>query len=210
MLARLAALLLLLPLGACSSSIWQESYRPSPLAPQGPAPTRLPPSTPILVREAPWDRVDAALAQLARDEAASDIHISQWPEDRRLHAVASILLALQLQDDPAQVIILGSSSFATTDPIRPDSGALEAHARRLGADTAIWTSRVLGRGTRVVDRPVTIHHHGWDRYYDRDDHVWRSQYDSHLDTAWVPVTIDADRVAYVAFYLRRSAPTPTP
>jgi hypothetical protein len=197
-----------LALSGCSTSIWQASYRPSPLAgpaavePAATARTRPAPSQ-ILVREAPWARLETALRELEDEEAASELHISEWPEDKRLAAVARLLSALQLQDDPASVEILGWSSFASTTPIRPEAGVLD-QARRLGADTAIWSSRVIGVGARVIDRPVRVHHHGWGHYYDRDDGAWRSAWSDHVDTAWVPVVVEADRVAYVAFYLRRA------
>lgn len=195
----LASLVLLLP--ACTS-VWQESYRPSPLAVDS-VPLRYSPDHPVLVREAPWERVEAALKQLQEEEAASDLHVSEWPADQRQAALATLLSALQLHEDPASVTLLGSASFATTDDIRPEDGSLEAMARRLGADYAIWTSQFIGPGTRVVDRPVTIHRHGWGRSYDRGDHVWRDQYYSDIDTAWVPIVVQADRFAYMAFFIRK-------
>lgn len=191
-------------LGGCGSSIWREAYRPSPLAttPESGVAAGIADAGEILMREAPWARVEAGLRDLEEREAASEVHISQWPEDQRLEAVGRLLSALQLEDDPAGVEVLGSSSFATMDTVRAGP-ELESQARRVGADTVIWSSRVVGMGTRVVDRPVHVHRHGWDRYYDRDDGVWRSAWDSGWGTAWVPVTVEAQRVAYVAFFLRR-------
>lgn len=202
----LAALLcpVFLALGGCSS-VWQRAYRPSPLSMVS-EPLRYPAERPVLVREAPWPRVEAALKRLQEEEAASDIHVSQWPDEQRLEATGRLLKALQLQDDPRDVVLLGSASFTTTDTIRPGDGSLEAMARRLGADYAIWTSRYLGQGTRVVDKPVTIHRHGWGRYYDRGDRAWRDRYYSDIDTAWVPIVVQADRFAYIAFFVRRTAP----
>lgn len=207
MLRALALLACCVLFGGCSTSIWQASYRVSPLG----GPGALEPSgavrarsanADILVREAPWARLEAALRELEEEEAASDLHISEWPEDQRLAAVERLLSALQLQDDPASVEVLGWSSFASTTPMRPEAGVLD-QARRVGADTAIWSSRIIGVGARVIDRPVRVHHHGWGHYYDRDDGAWRSAWHDHVDTAWVPVVVEADRVAYVAFYLRR-------
>ena len=119
-------------------------------------------------------------------------------------ATDDLLAALQLQETAGSATIVGMSSFATTEPIRPGNGELARLARNVGADYAIWSSRYLGRGTRVVDRPVTVHRHGWGEYYDRHDGRWRSRYRSTVDTAWVPVVVEADRVAYVAFFIRKS------
>ncbi len=201
--ARFLALLACTLLCACTS-VWQDAYRPSPLS-SGAPPLRYPSNREVLVREAPWERVDAALTELDQQEAASDVHVSEWSDDQRLAATARLLSALQLHDHPSDVTLLGSSAFATTDPIRPEDGALAAMARRLGADYAIWSSQYLGQGTRVVDRPVPVYRSGWGHFYDRDDHVWRHRYDSGIDTAWVPVVVEADRFAFVAFFLRRTS-----
>lgn len=190
----------------CSSSVWKEAYRPSPLAIDA-GEVRYPREHPVMVREAPWDRVQGALKELSEQESASDVHVSEWTADQRLAATERLLTALQLSDPPESVTILGSSAFRTTDNVRPDDGTLARLARQLGADYAIWSSRYAGRGTKVVDRPVTVHNHGWTRYYDRHDHVWRDGYFSDVDTAWVPVVVDADRYAFVAFFVRKEGST---
>lgn len=199
---RLPALALCLLLFPGCSSIWQDAYRPSPLSTGAPT-LRYPSEQPVVVREAPWERVETALQELEEQEAASDTHVSEWSIEQRDAATARLLTALQLHDSPADMIVLGHSSFATTDPIRPADGTLETMARRMGADYAIWTSKYLGQGTRVVDRPVPVRRSGWGHYYDRGDRVWRHRYYSDLDTAWVPVVVQADRHAYIAFFLRR-------
>ncbi len=195
----LAMAALLLP--ACTS-IWQDAYRPSPLA-AGAAALRYPGEHPVIVREAPWERVESALHELEEQEAASDTHVSEWSVEQRQAATTRLLIALQLHDSPENTVLLGHSSFATTDVVRPEDGTLEAMARRMGADYAIWTSRYLGQGTRVVDRPVPIHRSGWGHFYDREDHVWRHRYYSDFDTAWVPIVVEADRFAFIAFFVRR-------
>lgn len=159
---------------------------------------------PVLVREAPWERVEAALRELEQEEAGSSVHISEWTPAQREAATAKLLSALQLSDPPESVVLLGMSSFRTTDNVRPEDGSLARMARQVGADYAIWTSRYAGQGTRVVERPITVHNHGWTRYYDRHDHVWRDGFYSDVDTAWVPVVIDAERYAFVAFFIRKS------
>lgn len=197
----LAAVVLNVMLGGCGS-VWQQSYRTSPLVDASDA-VRHGSNHPVVVREVPWERVEGALRELQEREAASDVHITEWPEDARAAASARLLGALQLSGEPESYLLLGWSSFATMDNVRIQDGSLQRTARRLGADYALWSSRYLGPGTRVVDRPVTIHRHGWGRYYDRRDRVWRDRYHSDLDTAWVPVVEDADRHAYVAFFVRR-------
>ncbi|MEZ6234043.1 MAG: hypothetical protein R3B68_07625 [Phycisphaerales bacterium] len=214
-LAALCALAL--ALSGCSTSIWQRAYRPSPLSADAPlagtaetgassaaADPSYPSNHPVVVRQAPWERVEAALDELEAREVASDVHTSEWSLSEKAAATDQLLSALQLQESAGSATIVGMSSFATTEPIRPGSGELARQARSVGADYAIWSSRYLGRGTRVVDRPVTVHRHGWGEYYDRHDGRWRSRYHSTVDTAWVPVVVEADRVAYVAFFIRKS------
>ncbi|GAB4385652.1 MAG: hypothetical protein Kow0022_12400 [Phycisphaerales bacterium] len=197
MVARLV-LIGLLSLGGCAS-IWERNFESrldvdvAPLSGQ----------TPVYVREVPWSRVEQALAELSRMLENSDEPYEQWSPEKKREADAKLLKALQVTDPPEKVQIIGRSSFKTTERVRPDTGQLKAFARKIGADTAIWASRYVGKSERVETHPVYSSGYRHVQYYDRsaDRYRTRDEYDDW--TTYVPVVVEADETAWVVYYLRR-------
>lgn len=182
-------------LGACSSSPWRESLVRGPDA--NTAGDR---STAVRVQSVPWERVEKTLGELRQDVINSDTHPDDWSADQRLTAKGKLLKGLQVQGEPGSVQILGKSEFRTMNSINTDKD-LQAVARSLGADTVVYSTRVVGKGTKIVDQPVTSYTSG--TFWERDsDGRHRPQTYSENHTTWVPITVQADEVAAVAFYLR--------
>lgn len=155
----------------------------------------------VRVREGSRERIDATIAELRAEAAASDVHPEEWPAERKAGADERLLRALQVAD-PARVVILGRSAFRTTDDLDPRSGALATFAARLGATDVIWTGQYVGKADKIVDYPVTTHSTGWDWFDDRHDRRHRGGLASESSTAWVPVRVSADQWEYFAFYLK--------
>lgn len=192
---RLLVTIILAGVTGCESK-WQSAYRPS-----GPQASPLPPRTHVLLREVPWERLQAILQTLQDERIASDVHPDEWPADRRNAAHAELLRGLQISADPRTVRVLGRSEFRTTWPTRPDDGDLERFARSIGATMVAWSSTYLGKTLTTRQEPVTGYSTG--SHPRRDHHGrWRSDSFSEHSTIWVPVTVEADEHAWVAYFLR--------
>lgn len=158
----------------------------------------------VRIREVPWDRVQQTLRKLDAERAESDIHPDEWSESRRLTAKTDLLRGLQISEDPRTVQILGRSDFRTTDRIvRPsDDPELMKMARRLGATTVVWSSSYLGKADVTRSEPVTEWRSGsWSpsRLDERGNRTF-----SESSTIWVPVVVQADERAWMAYFLRES------
>ncbi len=181
-------------LGACASA-WERSYAPA--APDG---TPLAPQQSVKVRDVPWERLDAALRELDAERAASDAPPDEWPADKKAGAKQRLLTALQVTADPATAEILGRSTFRTTSQTNPNDGELASFARKIGANTVVWSSNYLGKTQVVRDEPVSEWRSGsWAAGRDG-----RRRYDSFTEhsTIWVPVVVEADEHAFVAYFIR--------
>lgn len=187
----------LLSLGGCAS-IWERNYEPR----VGIAATSLSRQTPVQVREVPWSRVEQALVELSQMWEHSDEPYEQWPPEKKLQADAKLLKALQVTEPPEKVQIIGRSSFKTTERVRPNTGELEAFARRIGADTALWASRYVGKSERVETQAVYNSGYRHVQYYDRSADRYRTRYEYDDWTTYVPVVVEADEMAWVVYYLR--------
>lgn len=189
--------------GGCSGpTVWEQSFARSPDALPAPA---LPAEAPVAVRGLPWERMQGALADLDREYAAGDVPPGEWPAERRAAVKERLLRALQVTAPPGSVDVVGRCEFRTTDTIRPDAGdagVLERFARSVGADSVVWSSRVLGRTEKIVDRPVTTL--GTTTYWGprRGPDRWWSDSWTENTTTWVPVRVPADETGFVAFFLR--------
>jgi hypothetical protein len=163
------------------------------------------PTEPVVIRSVGWDRIDSTLAELDKEAAASDIAPDDWPPERKAEAHAALLRGLQVQLDPRRVEVLGRSEFATTDDVRPDTdrgrGALEKFAEKIGADTVVWSSRPLGTTDVIEQRPVTTYGSEQAWFQDRGGR-WRSSQFTTSETTWVPMHTQADKFAYIAFFMR--------
>lgn len=195
--ARLLLLLLAFAMGGCAASPWERNYVPHSAAP------RLPGSAAVSVRSVPWERVVGTLRELEAEVAASDSHPDEWPEERRAAARARLLRGLQVSESPERVAVVGRSEFRSTERIRPETAEgtarLASFARRVGADTVVWTARYVGKADAIVDQPVTTHAHGLlHRRGDGRDIPY-----SETTTTWVPVVVRADEYAFIAYFLRR-------
>jgi len=146
-LTPIAFLVLLGPIAGCSS-IWAKNYRPNLDAPA------LRSTNDVTAREIPWKRMEAAIDEQEELAGATDIHPDEWSTAQRLDASSKLLRALQISADPADVKLLGVSSFRTTEKVKPWDGSLAAFARKLGANYVIWSDRYLGKAETVVTRTV--------------------------------------------------------
>jgi hypothetical protein len=214
----IAAALLLAPLAllaACSPTIWERTFQPDPSAtialnPDGtlqPLPAAEQPRD-VLIREIPWERLDAVRADLRRDVASSDTHPDDWTPERRAAAHAALLKGLQITADPATITVLGLSEFRTTDTVRPPTtdGSLAAFARRLGATRVVWASRYLGKADRVTHEPVTVFRDNHDWYWDGNERRYRPSAFPDRTTATIPLVIQTDESAWAAYFLSDNSP----
>lgn len=180
----------------CGPSNWERTFTAQSTAPA------LLPADPVRMREVPWERVESALVQLDAQRAASDVPPEEWPADKKLAAKAELLRALQVSAPPEQVELLGRSAFRTTYRTDPADGELEALARKKGANLVVWSSNYLGKAQIVRDEPVTEWRTG--SYYSGRDR--RSRTYTENSTIWVPVVVEADEHAFMAYFLRESRP----
>lgn len=181
-------------LGACASSPWRANFEPEP----GAGPLAPIPADVVVVRPAPFERVDDALRDFERAWADSDTYWEDWPEDeRRLHT-DNLISALQLPGASDHWELIGRSRFTSFDPLDPEDAGLRDFAADIGADHAIWTSYYVGKTERVVDRPV--HYPSWHYRHGRRGH---GGFGGGTTTVWVPVSVEADETLWMAFFLSR-------
>lgn len=181
--------------GGCETR-WESAFRST-----GAAMRPLEKGALVTLREAPWDRLQATLAELQGERSASDIHPDEWPAERHAEAKARLLRGLQVSADPASVEVLGRSEFRTTHATRPDDGELEAFGQKIGATMVVWSSTYLGRVSTTQQEPVTEYSTATRHYRDRKG-KWRSETYTDHSTIWVPVTVEADEHAWMAYFLR--------
>lgn len=183
--------------GGCGPSVWQSGFEPADFT----APPREP-EAPVQIREVPWETLDRALGEIQAEVIASDVHPDDWPAERKLAARAKLLRGLQVTGDPATIQVLGRSAFRTTEAVRPGDGELAAFARKVGATQVVWASTHLGRVDKVVQEPVTEYRTGWwSDYSTRNRRRPRGGSYSESSTTWVPVSVQADEYAFIAYYL---------
>lgn len=184
--------------GCVATSVWESNYigtQWSPLA-EGSA---------VQVRKVPWERVQGTLKDLEAQAAASDVHPEDWSEGKKFEVKGTLLRGLQVSDDAASIEVLGRSNFRTTSPVNPespDAGGMSEFARKIGATRVAWTSAYLGKADTIVQEPVSAWSRGtaWDS---RDEKGRpRSRDYSENSTSWVPVRVQADEYAFVAYFLR--------
>lgn len=184
---------LLLALGAgCHTSPWESGLArgPDTAAPRAEG-------TAVRVREVPWERVEATLAALRADVAASDVHPDEWPVERRAEHKVRLLNGLQISESAETVKVLGKSEFRAVDRVVIPNDELDRLARSLGADTVVWSSRALGKADRVVQEPVTWYNDGTSAWGRADRGAF-----GEMRTGWVPVRVQVDETGYVGFFLR--------
>lgn len=186
-------------LGGCAApSMWERNYVGSQATP-------LPPAAPVQVRKVAWERVQGVLKDMESQAAASDIHPNDWSEGKKAEVKSQMLRGLQVSENPATVEVLGRSNFRTTSAINPettDDAALSEFARKLGATRVAWTSSYLGKADTIVQEPVSTWSQGttWGARDERGR--YRSRDYSENSTTWVPIRVQADEYAYVAYFLR--------
>lgn len=185
-------------LGACAASPWSASYESS----GAPAPER-PPHASVMLREVPWERLQQTLVDLQAERAASDVYPDEWPAERKAAAKERLLRGLQVSGDPAAIEVLGRSQFSTTSPIRPADGELEALARRVGATLVVWSRTYLGRTQTTMQEPVSGYTTASRNYRDKRG-KWRSETYTEHSTIWVPVQVEADEHAWMAYFIREN------
>lgn len=188
----LAILLAGLLLTGCSSP-WKDHYVGAPIG-------HYERVEDAIVREVPWQRVDDALQYIDDQRAASDVHWSEWSRDDKFDEQGVLLKALQISENPRDIIVLGRSVFRSTDDLSPTDGSLEKFAASIGADYAVWSAHYVGKADKVVQEPVhrsgiSIGVHG--------GHGHGHTIGGWDETVYVPVVVEADEYAWVVYYLRR-------
>lgn len=175
--------------GGCQASKWEANLSAGPETAE-----MRQPETFVRFREVPWERVDGTLASMQSIVAGSATHPDEWTAAQKLDHKAKLLGGLQISEPVDTVRILGKSEFRTTDKIVAPSDEMKRLANELGADTVVWSAKLLGKADRVVQEPITVFNDGT---YWRDG---RSR--TETQTGWVPVRIQVDETAYIAFFLR--------
>ncbi len=192
----IAALLTGSTLAGCTSD-WSDNFQPARgfiAADLGGA---------VIVREAPFERIQAALDELHAEWVASDTHPDDWAPQRRQFASEKMLRALQLPADAATYQILGRSVFTSIEDIAPSDGELASFAQDIGADYAIWSRQYVGQRDTIVHEPVTTHGRRSYLYYDEAKRKWRTDSRSDSSTTYVPIVVSADEHAFIAYYIRK-------
>lgn len=193
--------LMTLPVAGCSNS-WKSTFVPSPGAESGLAP--LTPDAPVRVREVDWERLQTAIGEMRASAAASDVPVSEWSEAEKATMKSTLLRALQVTADPAGVVILGRSDFRTTQTLRPettDQPELVSFARAIGADEVVWSRGYMGRAQTIINEPVNSWYYGNESYWDSRNRRWRTRSYSDQSTTFIPVQVEADQYAYIAYFL---------
>lgn len=183
--------------GCAGPSRWEANY-------VGSRSTPLNPDAAVQVRNVPWERVQGTLRGLETQAAASDVHPEDWSEEKKYEVKGTLLRGLQVGDDPSSIQVLGRSSFRTTsaiDPSASDGAAISKFAREIGATRVAWTSTYLGKADTIVQEPVST----WTQFtvWDSRDKKGRPQAReySEMSTTWVPIRVQADEHAFVAYFL---------
>ncbi|MEL6499529.1 MAG: hypothetical protein AAF937_11995 [Planctomycetota bacterium] len=201
MMRRLTTIWLLIGLLASAmgmagcKNIWRDNYRPIGTI------AALPQTARVDVREVQWERMERAISDAQARAAESDVHPSDWDEPTKVEARGELLRNLQVQADPADIRVVGVSSFRTTDTVRPWDGSLADFASEIGADLVVWSDRYLGKADAIVDRTVYVDSIGDSRFRDDDDD--RTRFRS--ETFNVPIVVRKDERGYTAFFLRRAS-----
>ncbi len=193
----IAALGSVLVLVGCSN-VWRDNFVGAPVGYY----ESLPDDVRVDVREVPWSRVESALSEIEHRRAQSDTHWKDWSREELMDEQSGLLRALQISEDPEDIIVLGRSVFKSTDRVSPFDKELEAFARELGADYAIVSSNYLGKTDKIVSEPVTRSGNSWRTCRDSGGN-YRSEYVPWSETVYVPVVVAADEYAWVVYYLRR-------
>lgn len=186
-------------LGGCAGPTqWEQNYVGTEAAP-------LPPTAPVQLRKVPWERVQGVLKQMEAQAAGSDVHPDDWSEAKKFEVKGQMLKGLQVSEDPASVRVLGRSTFRTTSPPNPEGGdgaRLAEFARRIGATRVAWTNSFVGKADTIVQEPMTTWSQGstWGGKDDRGRN--RSRDYSENSTTWVPIRVQADEYAFIAYFLR--------
>ncbi len=190
--ASLAAIALL---AGCASSPWERNYDGVRLSDSATAGD-------VVVREVPWERLESVRTELKDTIVKSDIHPDEWTTPQREQFKATLLRGLQVSEAPSNVEILGRSEFKSTENVKPNGGALVAWAKKVGANRVVWTRRGLGKVTTVTREPVWTFTSGADYFRNDTDGRRRTVTYSESTTTWVPVVVQADETAWVAYFLR--------
>lgn len=161
------------------------------------------------VREIEYER----LQQYTADERQRRINSTTAPTDlspeEQRAAKNRLLEALQLPWRDDEAVVIGSSQFVSTEPLKPRADKrLRAFAQKLGTDVIVFAGAYLGTAQRMENVPVTS--------YTRDTYISSgrarrgsrvSTYDSS-STTWVPMQVTEDRYANHAFFIRLRNRTP--
>jgi hypothetical protein len=183
-------------IGGCTTSPWESTYNGLKLEGGGLAADR------VVVRDVPWERYETTQTELETMRAASTVHKDEWPAEKKAEYKTKLMQGLQVSENPSTVEILGSSMFKSTDALRPNNGELAKFASKIGATRVVWASRGLGKRSIVVREPVWTYTTGSDFFRDQPDGRRRSSTYTEATTTWVPVVIETDETAWIAYFLR--------
>jgi len=184
--------------GCAQKSIWQAEFTPGPEGSAAP----LPAAATVSLREAPWERVQAALREIHTQIIGSRAPFDEWPADKRAAVKARLLDGLQVSADSATVDVLGWSEFRTTERINASDGALEKFARSIGASNVVWSRSYLGKADRIESTSVTEFRENFNEPADSARMDGRRGARFGPAPVWRPVTRE-DEYAWLAYFLRQ-------
>lgn len=157
------------------------------------------------MRDAPWGRVGPALDAERDRLVVSNTHREDWPKETARASELELLRALQLPVAPEDVSLIGRSYLRTTKPPDPESAELREFAAGLGANYAIWSSRVVGRVETIEHEPVRAHRWRTAREWDADRNRYEDVRRWEPETVWVPVVVEREQTRWVVFYIRQGS-----
>lgn len=180
----------------CGPSVWQRSFELEPGV------TAPPPTTGVVVREAPWGRVGPALAAENERIVQSDTNRLDWTAEQARESELAVLRALQLPVPAERARLIGRSNITTTQSLDPGGKELAEFAASVGADYAVWSSQPLGKTQVVEQEPVTRDRWRWERIWDADRNRFIYTRRWEPETVWVPLVIEKNEVRWVVFYVK--------
>ena len=201
----LAALLILLTFAGGCANPWKESFEPNPELGAAQFPRT---NADVAVREVEAERLHTFAESERQRRIASATAPTDLSAQEKLAAKNRLLEALQLPARGDEAVVLGSSQFVTAEALKPRTDKkLRDFARKIGADTVVFSSSYLGQAQRMDTVPVTSYtrdtyiRHTFDRNGRR---VPRTESVDSSSTTWVPMQVTEDQYAHHTFFVRRT------
>ncbi|GAB4518230.1 MAG: hypothetical protein Tsb0013_22420 [Phycisphaerales bacterium] len=187
-------LIVVMVLGGCASP-WATHYRPVRQL----SDTTFTPRDSARIIEVEWERLATYEREARRRAVERDERADQLAPDVARRELQSLLDTLRVDADPANVLVLGSARFTSTDLLDPFSEDVRTLTARRGGDIAVVCVEPLGVRETVEYATRT-------EWYDRD--VYRGRGDDRRGRVeWrveerIPVVVPRETWGYTLIVLR--------